>query len=158
MKIVETYVLSQFNYGDLILQNLTDQLSKKMQKIQNRCMRFTFGLRKYDHVSALIKKKNILNMQNRRLLHSLTLMFRIKNLKAPSYLCNRISNHAETHNHFTRNRLNINPPFARSKVRNMSYFIHISKKYNLISKKIMVNNISLNTFKIKCREYLLDAQ
>ena len=158
LKIVETYVLSQFNYGDLILQNLTDQLSKKMQKIQNRCMRFTFGLRKYDHVSALIKKKNILNMQNRRLLHSLTLMFRIKNLKAPSYLCNRISNHAETHNHFTRNRLNINPPFARSKVRNMSYFIHISKKYNLISKKIMVNNISLNTFKIKCREYLLDAQ
>ena len=158
LKIIETYVLSQFNYGDLILQNLSDQLSKKIQRIQNQCVRFTFGLRKYDHVSALIKNKNILNMQNRRLFHSLTLMFRIKNHKAPSYLCNRISSHAETHNHFTRNRLNINPPFARSKSRSMSYFIHISKKFNLVSKKIMANDISLHTFKTKCRKYLLDAQ
>ena len=55
--LTETYVLSQLNYGDIILQNLTNQLQNKIQKLQNNCVRFTFGLRKYDHISGFIKKK-----------------------------------------------------------------------------------------------------
>ena len=156
--LTETYILSQFNYGDLLLQNLSGQLQNKIQKVQNRCVRFTFGLRKYDHISAFIKNKNILNMKNRRLLHSLILMFRIRSNKAPMYLCNRIRTHNDTHNHFTRNRLNINPPFARSKLRNMSYFIFISKKFNDMAKNINVDNISIKTFTIRCKNYLLGHQ
>ena len=83
LNLIETYILSQFNYGDIVLQNLSEQLQNKIQKIQNRCVRFAFGLRKYDHISAFIKNKKILNMKNRRLLHSLVLMFKIKNQKAP---------------------------------------------------------------------------
>ena len=156
--LTETYILSQFNYADIVLQNLSEQLQNKIQKMQNRCIRFTFGLRKYDHISAFTKNKKILNMKSRRLLHSLTLMFKIKNDKAPMYLCKRIKSHSETHSHFTRNRLNINPPFARTKLRSMSYFVYISKKFNELSKNINVNNISINTFKTKCTHYLLDHQ
>ena len=156
--LTETYILSQFNYGDIVLQNLSEQLQNKIQKMQNRCIRFTFGLRKYDHISAFTKNKKILNMKNRRLLHSLILMFKIKNHKAPMYLCNRIRSHSETHSHFTRNRLNIDPPFARTKLRSMSYFVFISKKFNELSKNIAINNISTNTFKIKCTNYLLSHQ
>ena len=158
LKIAECYILSQFNYGDVVLQNLSDQLSKKIQKLQNSCVRFAFGLRKFDHISAFIKKKKILNMENRRLLHNLTLMFRIKNSMAPRYLCNRIKDHTATHTHLTRNRINIDTPFAKSKQRNMSYFINISKKFNTISKKFSVNNISLNTFKSKCKSLLFENQ
>ena len=158
LKIAECYILSQFNYGDVVLQNLSDQLSKKIQKLQNSCVRFAFGLRKFDHISAFIKKKKILNMENRRLLHNLTLMFRIKNSMAPRYLCNRIKDHTATHTHLTRNRFNIDTPFAKSKQRNMSYFINICKKFNTISKKFSVNNISLNTFKLKCKNLLFENQ
>ena len=157
-KLSEAYILSQFNYGDIILQNLSDQLVNKIQKVQNACVRFAFGLRKYDHISGFVKNMKILNMKNRRLLHNLTLMFGIKNNKAPGYLCDRISNHAEVHNHFTRNRLNINIPFVRTKLRSMSYFILISKKFNDISKIIDVNDISCFTFKIRCKKHLLENQ
>ena len=158
LSLVETYILSQLNYGDIILQNLSVQLEYKVQKLQNRCIRFIYGLRKYDHISAFIKSKNILNMKNRRLLHGLSLMFKIKNKMAPMYLCNKISMHTETHGHFTRNRLNIDPPFARTKIRCMSFFVYISKKFNEISKEVDVSNISLHTFKIKCKKYLLNKQ
>ena len=156
-KLSETYILSQLNYGDVILQNLTVALQKKLQKLQNSCVRFTFGLRKFDHISGFIKEKKLLNMSNRRMLHSLTLMFKIRNKKAPSYLSNRITSH-EAHGHFTRNRFNINPQFARSKIRSMSYFIYISKKYNELTAHINVQNISISTFKLKCSNYLLDSQ
>ena len=158
LKLTETYILSQFNYGDIVLQNLSEQLQNKIQKTQNRCVRFTFGLRKYDHISAFIKDKKMLNMKNRRLLHSLILMFKIKNYRAPMYLCNRIRRHNETHAHFTRNRLNIDPPFAKTKMRSMSYFIFISKKFNELDKNIDTNNISVNTFKKRCENYLLHHQ
>ena len=158
LNLTETYILSQLNYGDIILQNLTEQLQNKIQKLQNNCVRFTFGLRKYDHISGFIKNKNILNMKNRRLLHGLTLMFKIKNKLAPAYLCNRIKTHNAIHNHFTRNCQNIDPPFARSKIRSMSFFIYISKQFNLISKNINTNNISVHTFKLRCRKYLLSQQ
>ena len=158
LNLTETYVLSQMNYGDIILQNLSEQLQNKIQKLQNSCVRFTFGLRKYDHISAFIKNKKILNMKSRRLLHNLALLFRIKNKRAPMYLCNRIKTHSDTHAHFTRHRSDIDPPFARSKKRSMSFFIHISKKFNELSKNIDIKDISLSTFKLRCRNYLLSNQ
>ena len=157
-KLTETYILSQMNYGDVILQNLSEQLQNKIQKLQNSCVRFTFGLRKYDHISAFIKNKKILNMKNRRLLHSLCLMYRIKHKQAPMYLCNRIKSHSDTHEHFTRFRSNIDPPFAKSKRRSMSFFIYISKLFNNLRKHIDIENISLYTFKVKCKKYLLTNQ
>lgn len=158
LNLTEIYILSQFNYGDIILQNLSVQLQNKIQKLQNRCIRFTYGLRKYDHIRDFIKNKKILNMSNRRLLHGLTLMFRIKHSMAPKYLCNRIKVHTQTHNHFTRNRNNIDPPFARSKARASSFFVCISKKFNELSRYIEVEGISLNTFKTRCKKYLLEQE
>ena len=118
-RLTEAYILSQFNYGDIILQNLTEQLQYKIQKVQNSCVRYTYGLRKYDHISSYIKTKNTLNMKSRRLLHNLSLMFKIQNNQAPKYLRDRILMHRDVHSHFTRNRSNIDPPYARSKVRSM---------------------------------------
>ena len=158
LKLVETYILCHFNYGDVILQNLSEQLKNKIQKLQNRCVRFTYGLRKYDHISSFIKNKNILNMESRRLLHNLTMMFKIKKIMAPLYLCKRIKTHSDTHNYLTRNRLNIAPPHARSKIRSNSFFISVSKKFNELSRHIDVNNISLHTFKLKCKKHILNNQ
>ena len=158
LNLIETYILAQLNYADIILQNLSEQLQYKLQKLQNSCVRFVYGLRKYDHISGFIKSKNMLNLKNRRLLHSLSLMFLIKKGKAPSYLCNRIRTHTDTHFHFTRNRDNIELPFARTKLRQMSYFLHISRKFNEFSKEINTLNISSYTFKVKCKKYLINTQ
>jgi exonuclease III len=144
--ICETYILSNFNYCDTILQNMTKLLQDKIQKVQNRCIRFIYGLRKYDHISHFRKSSKILSMQNRRQLHSLTMMFRIKNGLAPSYLCERITRHSDVHNHNTRNRNNIIAPFARSNMRAMSFFIYISKSFNELSNEIKITGVTLNTF------------
>ena len=156
--ISETYILSNFNYGDILLQNMTKQLQEKIQKVQNRCIRFIFGLRKYDHVSHFRKNEKMLCMQDRRLLHSLTMMFRIKNNLAPSYLCNRISRCGDIHTHNTRNRNNIRTPFARTNMRAMSFFVLISNKFNALSDHIKISDTTLLTFKKNCKKYLLELE
>ena len=156
--VCESYILSQFNYGDIILQNLTKLLKDKIQKVQNRCTRFIFGLRKYDHVSHVRIANNSLSMENRRLCHSLAMMFRIKNKLAPMYLTERVTLSTDIHSHNTRNRDNIVPPFARSTMRAMSFFVYISRMYNDISKKVKSTGISMHTFKINCKKYFMEIE
>ena len=120
--------------------------------------RFTFRLRKYDHVSNIRKSQYILSMQIRRLLHSVCMMFRIRNKFAPNYLCERITCHDEIHNHNTRNRNNIRAPFARSNMRAMSFFVYISNKFNELSNHFKTTGISLNTFKTNCKKYFLELE
>ena len=76
--VVEFYVLSNFNYCDILFQNLSSVLKSKLQKLQNWCMRFIFRQRKFDHISPYFKKLKTLNMEQRRSLHSLTQMHKLK--------------------------------------------------------------------------------
>jgi exonuclease III len=154
----ETYILSQFNYGDIVLQGLSNQLIYKIQKVQNSCIRYSFGLRKYDHVSNTRKTNKILCMQDRRLLHSLTLMFKITNNIAPIYLSNRITYHSALHEYNTRHKHEIVTPFARSRTRTFSFFINVAKTFNELSRSVKVSNTSISTFKSKCRNYIRERE
>ena len=132
-------------------------MQDRIQRLQNSCICFVYGLRKYDHISDFIKGKNILNMRSRCMTHNLTLMFKIKKKIAPGYLCDRVLTH-ELHKHQTRHKHTINPPYAKSTIRSMSFFINISKKFNLLSAFIDCQNISVSTFKKRCSKYFLQHQ
>ena len=156
--ICETYILSNFNYGDIILQGLSNQLENKIQKIQNSCIRFSFGLRKYDHITNTRLSNNIISMHDRRLLHCLTLMFKIVRKMAPVYLCNRITYKHQFHNYNTRRKNDIQTSFARTRFKALSFFIEIANKFNELSQHIDVSGISVATFKMKCKKYLLNNE
>ena len=93
-------------------------------------------------------------MQDRSLLHSVTLMFKITKNIAPNYLINRIRYNSNLHNYNTRHRNDIVPPFARSSIRSLSFFVYIAKKFNEISGCIDFHGSSINTFKSKVINYL----
>ena len=72
-KLVETYVLSHLNYCDMVTQAMTMALKTRIQRVQNSCIRYIFGLRKYDHISPYFQQLNTLNMEGRVKSHALTL-------------------------------------------------------------------------------------
>ena len=160
-KIVETYVLSLFNYGNVLDQNISVRLANKIQRVQNSCMRFVFGLRKYDHISHCFEINKTLNMENRRKIHSLTLMHKISLGLAPEYLSEKIVRHSDLHTYNTRARENIAVPRINSTLRSNTFFISIPKLYNNILPILNLNQesrISVNTFREKCKKYLTSQQ
>ena len=155
IKVCEAYILSHFNYCDLIFQNMSGVLRNKIQKVQNTCTRFIFGLRKFDHITSNFKTLNTLNMQNRRLLHSITQMHKIERKEAPGYLLNRIRHFEDIHSHNTRGKKQILIPKLKTAKRQNAFFAQISKKYNdIILNSNMNKNTSIQTFKKRCKEYI----
>ena len=156
--ICESYILSHFNYCDLIIQNITGELGRKIQKVQNTCTRFIFGLKKYDHISSSFIRLKTLNMENRRLMHSITLMHKIEKKLAPKYLCDKISHSEDIHSHNTRGKHKIRIPKSRT-VKNQNAFIQrTSNRYNEILMQCgLTTDTSVATFKKRCKEFILQT-
>ena len=159
--IIETYILSLFNYGDVLLRNMSVRLSNKIQRVQNSCMRFVFGLRKYDHISSCYEKNKTLNMENRRNLHGLVLMHKISIGEAPEYLSEKLTRHFNLHNYNTRGRENITIQRVNTTTRANTFFISTAKMYNDIIPALNLNtqgSTSVYTFKRKCKTFLTNQQ
>ena len=170
--IVEYYVLAKINYCDILFQNLTVELKNKLAKFQNWCVKFVFGLRKYDHVSDYYKKNKILRMEERRKLHTLTQVHKLKKGIGPEYLLNKLTSRNEIHTHNTRRKNDFNTGRAKKNFNKNKFFNKSLTEYNEISvletgRKLKSNgeneklfNVkdSINTFKKKLRNYLLQQK
>merc|ERR1711972_813467 len=102
--IIEYYVLAKINYCDILYQNITAELKNKLAKFQNWCIKFVFGLKKYDHVSQYYIKHKILNMNQRINLHSLTQVHKLKKGIGPEYLLNKLKTRKDVHDYNTRRK------------------------------------------------------
>ena len=154
INLCEYYVLSQFNYCDVVYQNISDFLKLKIQKVQNNCFRFIFGLRKYDHISDCFQTLDTLNMEERRILHGLTLMHKINKKLAPRYLCDRIVHHSDNHKYNTRFKDNLVTERCWTSKRKNSFFSKFVLLYNNLSIEVGFNDITLSTFKKRIKKYL----
>ena len=160
--VVEFYVLSNLNYCDILFQNLSSVLRSKLQKLQNWCMRFIFRQRKFDHISPYFKKLKTLNMEQRRSLHSLTQMHKLKKKIGPDYLIEKLTCHEDIHAYNTRMKTDFVISKSRT-ARNQNKFLNrCAKSYNEVlklknaeNKPIFSVNDSVLTFKRKYKRYLL---
>ena len=158
-KLVETYVLSQLNYCDMVTQATTVALKTRIQRVQNACIRFIFSLRKYEHITPYLKKLDTLNMEGRTKRHALTLMHKIVNNTAPGYLTEKLSYRHEVHNHNTRNRDNLNIQRLHNAKKNDAFFVKTVKEYNTFKQNhIFEQGDSINIFKNKINKHLKSLQ
>lgn len=88
--LAQSLLLPILDYADACYLDLTEEQLNKLERIQNFCIRFIFGLRKYDHVSEFRSKLNWLPIRRRRDLHVLSLLYNILFFPpTPSYLKER---------------------------------------------------------------------
>ena len=155
--IAQSYLLSQFNYSSIILQNLTKAQIHRIQLFQNTCVRFILNLRKFDHISWAFSSLGFIKMENLRDIQSLTLMHKILNNKAPKYLCEKIVFQGDHHVHRTRFRRNIRCSSFKTNFGRNRFFNNIGKKYNEISFSLKLpNTISVNTLKCRLKKHFLN--
>lgn len=152
-KLCEVLVLSQFTYCSPVIGPCLDSdCTARIQRVQNACIRFIFGIRKYEHVSHKLSELNWLNMIDRRQLQMICLFHKIISDKCPPYLFRKITFRSDVHNINIRCKGLISPPPHKTSIFERSFSYNIYKMYNSIPNNI--KSLGMHTFRKKMRDIL----
>nr|CAH7723194.1 unnamed protein product [Callosobruchus chinensis] len=103
--------LSYFNFCDVLYNRCMDQHdAKRIQKVQNSCLRLIHGTRRGNGISHKLVETNWLNMRNRRQLRSACFYHEVVTNKTPSNLYNKIIFRQDVHKVNIRSKNTITPP------------------------------------------------
>lgn len=132
--LCDSIVLSHFNYGDVLYGPcLLDMDVKRIQLMQNSCVRLIGGIRGRDRgVSAKLREIKWLNMLERRLFHSLVLFNSIINKKRPDYLYDKIKFRFDVHNLDLRHKYDITPPKHTTALYERCFSYQVAYLYNKV--------------------------
>ena len=132
-QLCEALVLSVFNHGDAVINGYLDvATSTRIQRLQNSCLRFIFGIRRRDRISHALGWIGWLNMSRRRLLRSACLYHRIILSKTPPYLYCRIRYRTDVHNINVRHRHAVCIPRHRTQMFKRCFSYCLAVTYNSI--------------------------
>lgn len=96
--LVNSLLLPIIDYADVSFLDLNQDLLNKLDRLLNTCIKFIYGLRKYDHVSEFRSKLKWLPIRERRNKRILCLLFSIlKDPYSPQYLKSQFSFLSDSH-------------------------------------------------------------
>lgn len=84
--MVQALIFPLFDYYSVITLDATYQLRSRLQRLQNACVRYIFGLRRTDHVTPLRRELGWMRTDTRRQYFTAVLLYKIINFRSPSYL------------------------------------------------------------------------
>lgn len=152
-------VLSQLNYASVVYSPALDSESMyKVQKLQNSCVRFIYGLRKFDHVSHKLTELGWLNMKHRFLFRSACLYNSVISTGAPYCLYRKITFRTDVHNVNIRRKDSITPPQHRLALFERSFSYNIYVTYNDFLYSVTSSNMSRGHFRRSCYGILWKRQ
>lgn len=129
---------------------------QKIQVLQNSCLRFIYSIRRRQHVSHALEIANWLNMNNRYIYQTASLIHKIITTKKPCYLHRKITYRTDVHNLNLRRKNVVSCPHHRLQLFKHSFTYSVYKIYNSIPDCIKALNI--NAFKAKLKTFLLNVQ
>ena len=150
IKLTDSLVLSHFNYCDVLYGPCLDGKDiNRVERVQKSCLRFIYGIRKFDPISHKLKNAKWLNMLDRRKLHSLVLFHSVIYYNCPPYLTNKIVYRTDVHRLNLRFQGLISPPPHKTSMFRRSFSYNIYKLYNRIPKSLKTCKPSIFKNKIK---------
>lgn len=158
--LCESLVLSNFAYCSQVYGICLDyDTARRAQRVQNSCLRYIFGIRKYDHISHKLAELSWLNMENRRTLTTACFFHKILTNKQPMYLYRKVKFRSDIHSINIRLKDAITPPLHKTSLYERSFSFNIYNTYNnLLHCLSDVLKCSTINVKIALRKLLLSRQ
>lgn len=154
LKLADSLVLSRLNYCDSAYgPYLTDYNKKRLQRVQNQCVRFAFGIPRIVSVKNKILEIGWLDMDKRRHLHMCCLYQKIIKTGLPAYLFSKIKYTKDIHSVNTRQKNSIQIPKHKTEAYKSSFQYSIANVYNNLKSEF--KTLSIESFKKKIKRDLL---
>lgn len=159
-RITEALVLSHLDYCDVVYGPCLDKKTeKRVQRVQNSCIRYCYNVPRRSHITPFLNTYSILNMSNRRALKLSSIVFGLRITGIPPYLAKKLiwNDRVEGQKRSLRFPNLITSPSPRLYLYHGSFRFAASKVWNDLPPPIK-NIKSIYTFKLKCRQWLMNQQ
>lgn len=140
--IIQTLVLPIIDYADVCYSDLSQILLDKLDRLLNNCIRFIYGLRKFDHISQYRSILKWLPIRQRRDSRMLCTLFSILyDPSVPAYLKSLFTWQSNTHNRHLRSNenLSLHVPFSRTEILNQSFSHRAIRLWNTLPADIRIS-------------------
>lgn len=137
--LMQTLVLPILDYADVCYLDVNEAYLSKLDRLLNNCIRFIFGLRKYDHISEYRERLGWLTIRERRYSRVLSTLFSIfDNPHSPGYLKDNLHSLSSTHDRDLRsaNNLCLSIPPHRTNFFSHSFTVQAARLWNDIPENI----------------------
>lgn len=155
LQLVKTLIYPIIDYMDIIYHEFGVRVhgtlgdGDRLEKLLNCCIRYILNIKKQEHITPYRKQLNLLTLFERRMLHVASMIHKILNNNAPTYLQNIFT--ANQNNMRSTNKLLIQRPTTNHHMTSM--YVGGPKLWNKIPndiREINPNEKFVNAF----REYL----
>ena len=158
ISLAQSLLLSVIDYADACYPDLSAELLNKLERLQNLCIRFIFGLRKFDHVSSYRSRFQWLPIRYRRTCHILSLLYSILfNPNTPPYLKDKFVFRSVTLNANLRssNNLSLNMPSHSTDFFSKSFVVQAIRLWNDLPESVR-RAPSPESFKMRVKAHFLN--
>lgn len=156
LRLTNSLILSHLDYCNVVYWPALLQKDKDtLQKIQNACIRFSYNIRKFDHISGAFRESGWFNLHERFQIHLACLIYKIDNLKLPQYLQDKIVKGSDIHERGTRHRELLNIPRHNSAMFQRSFTYNSAKIFNIIPDDIKAAS-NLVSFRNKVKAFTIN--
>ncbi|XP_045507707.1 uncharacterized protein LOC123703673 [Colias croceus] len=153
--LAQSLLFPILDYADVCYPDLTECQLNSLERLQNLCIRFIFGLRKYDHISEFRARLKWFPIRLRRNTHILHLLYSILfDPKTPPYLKQNFSYVSSNHSLALRssNNLTLSFPHHHSKFFHSSFTVTAISLWNALP-EVVRRAQSLPIFKKELRNH-----
>ena len=133
LKLCNSLILSHLAYSSIVYwPAILNRDKESLQRVQNSCIRFSYNLRKFDHVSASFSDSGWLNLDERFRLQYARFIYRLNASLSPSYLIAKINRRSKTHQRNTRHCNLYSVPRHSTALFQRSFSYNAARIFNLI--------------------------
>lgn len=155
LNICEALIISKLSYCDAIYgPALLKFDSDRLQKIQNSCFRFAYGIKKYEHISFKIAETKKLKLDKLRNVHLLSLVHKVLLSNKPIYLYLKLNRFRDVNSFKTRNTSILVIPRHSTAMFKRCFTYVACKLYNGLPARFQ--NYSIVNFKKKLKAFFLE--
>ena len=156
--LIKSLIMPHFDYCDVVYNDLTEDLSIRLQRAQNSCVRFILGIKKSDHITPAFANLEWLRLKDRRNLHSVCFVHRLLSFPVPSYLAKNFKFLHSNHDFGTRSRsgTQLTFPTHRTSLLDNSFTINAIRTWNALPVEIRdTHHQNYQLFKNETYKYYL---
>lgn len=158
LRLCDSLILSHINYSDIVFYPALIQRDRdSLQRLQNACLRFSFNVRKFDHITPSLEQSGWLTIGERFELHMSCLVFKMNVNRVPLYLFNKLKKQSDIHDISTRSRGLYSVPKHNFEFYKRSFSYSAVNVYNRLPTDVKTAP-NINVFRRKSREFLMNRR